>query len=299
MGPAWRCCWRVLRRQAAGFRDTHEIDVVTSDASVFVNELDGSVFVGRGVVDANGTLTAEEAAEPGFMFYPADGSPRVPYAGAPFTVLTAAEAMARPGRWVQRLGVGRWVAALAGVWGSASAAPAGGSGRRVGMVVRDWHEGVSELSTHGATDVVVGGFQYRLNTTNPYGGNDTNDYVHGLDPVLLLNGVPVDDSRRDPVLRDVAGLEGVNRIAMLGGSSNYSSGYSDLGDGYLPPSAWDVTFSQLYPPLRHMLRTYSFTGLNLLPSDLYYNAFNYSRLVDAVRADFGQDFTVALTWWYG
>ena len=282
--------------QAAAFRDTHGIDVAASDASVFVNELDGSVFVGRGVVDADGKLTAAVAAEPAFWLYPRDGSPRVPYAGAPFTVLTAAEAMARPGRWVQRLGVGRWVAALAGLAGLVSAAPAGGSGRRVGMVVRDWHEGVSELPTHGATDVVVGGFQYRLNTTNPYGGNDTNDYVHGLDPVLLLNGVPVDDSRRDPVLRDVAGLAGVNRIAMLGGSSNYSSGYSDLGDDYLPPSAWDVTFSQLYPPMRHMLRMHSFTGLNLFPSDLRSNAFNYSRLIDAVRADFGREFMVALTW---
>ena len=293
--------------QAQAFRDEHDIEVGASDAFVFVNELDGSVFVGQGEVDANGKLTAALALPIPFWRYPKGRSqPRVRFDPPPITVLTAEQAMAHRGRWVQRFGVGRWLAALAGVWGSASGAPAGNTERRVGMVVRDWRAGVSELPTHGATDVAVAGFQYRLNTTYPgfqFQGNttipspDPNDYVHGLDPVLLLNGVPVDDSGGDRVLRDVAGLAGVNRFAMLGGSSNDSSGFGDLGgDGYLPASAWDVTFPQLYPPLRHMLRTYSFTGLNLFPNTLYSNAFNYSRLIDAVRADFGQEFMVALTW---
>ena len=59
-------------------------------------------------------------------------------------------------------------------------------------------------------------------------------------------------------------------------------------------SAWKVTFSQLYPRLRQTLQTYSFTGLNLFPASFHSGAFNYSRLVDAVRADFGREFIVAL-----
>ena len=79
---------------------------------------------------------------------------------------------------------------LAGLVALAVAAPAAtGSGRRrVAMVVRDRHEGLSQLPGHGATDVVVGGFQFDVNTTYPnYGDPDTNDYVNGFNPVLMLD----------------------------------------------------------------------------------------------------------------
>ena len=93
--------------QAEAFRDEHDIEVGASDAFVFVNELDGSVFVGQGEVDANGKLTAALAAPTPFWRYPKGRSqPRVPFDPPPVTVLTAAQAMAHPGRWRRRSAVG-------------------------------------------------------------------------------------------------------------------------------------------------------------------------------------------------
>ena len=207
------------------------------------------------------------------------------------------------GRWVPRLALSGGAptpaqvatAMLAGLAALASSAPVGPDSppRRVAMVVRDRQEGLSRLPESGATDVIVGGFQFQLNTTRPR-DNDTNDYVNDLGPVFMLNGVPVDGSHRDPLLEDVAQLDGVNRLAMLGG--NRGGYYGELGEGYLPPEMLNVTFSQLYPPLRDMLRTYGFSGLNLVPYMVGHPAFNYSQLIDALRADFGRSFLIALTW---
>ncbi len=162
------------------------------------------------------------------------------------------------------------MAALVVVDSGWSSSPA----RGVAIVVRDQHDGLSRLAEQRVPDVIVGSFQFQVKTARPL-GEDTNDYVNDLDTVLLLNGYGVFGSYRDPLPQNVARLDGVNRMAMLGGSKDSSGFYGESGGGWLPPEALSITFSQLYPPLRDMLRTYDFAGLNLFPYRVSRPVFDY------------------------
>ena len=188
---------------AQAFATGHGIEVEATPESVFVSPHDGAVFFGQAEVGADGRLTVVTRVVPGALerFVPGGDGPVV--RERPLVVgLSQEEVLAHPGPWQRRMRIGRWVAGvgalrlgagpnvgrlldgvpgprqigatiLAGLVALAVAAPAAtGSGRRrVAMVVRDRHEGLSELPGHGATDVVVGGFQFDVNTTYPnYGG---------------------------------------------------------------------------------------------------------------------------------
>ena len=145
----------------------------------------------------------------------------------------------------------------------------------------------------GASHLMVGAAQLTLNFT-ALRNNDTS----ALHPVLTLNGKAPNDTQHAqlwPALETVR-EGGVPVFAMLGGAGandlNYIRSQADPDETH-----WATTFPQLYPLLRDYLREHNFDGIDLFRGDSnYMSAFDYAQLVDALRADFGTDFIITMSY---
>ena len=89
--------------QAQQFADRHNIATWATKDAVFVNKVDGSVFLGHGEVDASGHLTiAHTNLSTLHKYVPGGSGPVVEPGASPLTPLIRAQAETRPNDWQKR-----------------------------------------------------------------------------------------------------------------------------------------------------------------------------------------------------
>ncbi|XDG01311.1 hypothetical protein ABKA04_000926 [Annulohypoxylon sp. FPYF3050] len=106
------------------------------------------------------------------------------------------------------------------------------------------------------------------------------------DPGVHLNNYPPENSLFDQVWSDAAQLQaaGVTVMGMLGGAA--AGSYSRLdGD--------DASFEKYYKPLHDMIGTYNLQGLDLDVEESM-SLSGIIRLIDRLKKDFGDSFTISL-----
>lgn len=104
------------------------------------------------------------------------------------------------------------------------------------------------------------------------------------DKVVHLNDHPPSHSRYTQMWRDLAAMQarGVNVIGMVGGAAPGS--FTRL----------DTRFSEYYPLLRDVIRTYKLNGVDLDVEERMSIA-GIRRVIDQLKADFGAGFIVTLS----
>ncbi|KAI4870955.1 glycoside hydrolase family 18 protein [Hypoxylon rubiginosum] len=110
--------------------------------------------------------------------------------------------------------------------------------------------------------------------------------IHVMDASIHLNDYPPENPLFDQVWSDTAQLQaaGVTVMGMLGGAAQGSFTRLD-GD--------DASFETNYAPLHDMIGTYNLQGLDLDVEE-YFSLNGAIRLIDRLKADFGDDFIISL-----
>ncbi|KAI0180327.1 glycoside hydrolase family 18 protein [Hypoxylon sp. FL1284] len=110
--------------------------------------------------------------------------------------------------------------------------------------------------------------------------------IHVMDASIHLNDYPPENPIFDQVWSDTAQLQaaGVTVMGMLGGAAQGSFTRLD-GD--------DASFETNYAPLHDMIGTYNLQGLDLDVEEPM-SLDGVIRLIDRLKADFGDDFIISL-----
>ncbi|MGW4520941.1 glycosyl hydrolase family 18 protein [Amycolatopsis sp. NPDC004378] len=168
---------------------------------------------------------------------------------------------------MRRIGVA-FVALVLMISGAVPASAA--AGRRVVVYYQTIYDGSAYVSPlplrdAGATDVVVGAVHL-----------DANSVVH-------LNDDPPDASKFTRMWQDLATLrgQGVHVLAFVGGAA--AGSFQRL----------ETQFDTYYPLLRNLIRAYSLSGIDLDVEEHMSNTA-LTKVIDALRADFGSSFLVTL-----
>ena len=146
-----------------------------------------------------------------------------------------------------------------------------------------------------ATTLHLGTFSFEVNRTAL-----EDPYARGLNPQLMLNGNPINDTRYDQLWTDVRELpraqdRPVEVSLTLGGPMRGDLTEFMTSEPYGP--FWSRTFNQLYAVLKEALENLPVDGVDIF-NDHFHGlpAFNATQLVDALRTDFGDRLTITLSW---